>query len=388
MKEELQRTGGVSQETSRSIAIMRFVLPFAVMAVHVFTLRNFHVKGIEYDFSQYPVAQGLEYFVKTFISDFSVPCFFFISGFLFFSSGFSGYIYKRKLRSRFWSLLVPYLLWNLLMVGYQALHFTPLFTAIAPSLANGHFDMTPGVFFLRFVNPPHIPPLWFIRELMTMVLISPVIFWLVNRFSWKVIAVMWCVWAVCMMVFTFGYILTITQSLLFFSAGSTFAILRKDPVAEMRRHIRAACIIFGTLGLAGFVMCFTTGWQSAVALKPFSVPCALVIAFTGALIWGKSDLRQRLLGPHALSDRFPGLSFMIFASHWLIIYDMQFLVFAVVKPTSDIGVASCVILSYICLGASIMLCYRLLGRVWPAAQRLLTGRAGKKKKRAAATAAA
>ena len=79
---------------------------------------------------------------------------------------------------------------------------------------------------------------------------------------------------------------------------------------------------------------------------------------------------------------------MIFASHWLIIYDMQFLVFAVVKPTSDIGVASCVILSYICLGASIMLCYRLLGRVWPAAQRLLTGRAGKKKKRAAATAAA
>ena len=382
-KEELSRTGGVSPETSRAIAILRFILPFAVIAEHSFILNTFHVKGMVYDFANYPISRGLVYFIQTFVADFAVPCFFFISGYLFFSSGFSRDIYRRKLKSRFWSLLVPYVLWNAIMAGYIALHYTPLFTAFAPSLAGQSLDMTAGEFFYGLTLMPHNGTLWFIRELIMMVVLSPLVFFLVKRFRWTIIGLFWCIWAACLAFTDNDYLVNLMYSVLFFSAGGAFAIMRKDPVAVMSKLRVASYVVFAVLGLSGFTMCFFTGYETALALKAFTVPCALFVSFTLAWLWGKSSARERLLGPHALSDRHPGLPFMIFAAHSLIIFDVQILVFAIVKPVTDTGVAACMVLTYICIALSIVVCHNLLCIVWPAAERLLTGRAGRKQKRGA-----
>ena len=61
--------------------------------------------------------EKMEFFFSSFLGEAAVPGFFFLSGLLFFHKLYSASVWFRKLRSRLFSYLLPYLLWNSGMMG-------------------------------------------------------------------------------------------------------------------------------------------------------------------------------------------------------------------------------------------------------------------------------
>lgn len=115
----------------------------------------------------------------------AVPIFFIVSGYLFFKEGtFNEKLYLTKIKKRFWSLLIPYVLWNTLcllifiFVRIPALH--GLFPNVSleevtlPKVLSGYWACEGNGFPFDF-------PLWYVRELILMVIISPLLYVVVKK---------------------------------------------------------------------------------------------------------------------------------------------------------------------------------------------------------------
>ena len=124
-----------------------------------------------------------------------VPVFFVLSGYLFFRGveRFSPRIYKEKLCRRVRSLLVPYLLWNLIAAGTLFVKAKFLgYPGFGVVTAHG---IDPERFLCGFWNLtdgfPYEFAFWFIRNLIVIVVLSPVA-WLLASKRW----ILPCVFAV------------------------------------------------------------------------------------------------------------------------------------------------------------------------------------------------
>jgi surface polysaccharide O-acyltransferase-like enzyme len=111
-----------------------------------------------------------------------VHFFFIISGFLFFQKfNLSLNSYLEKLKSRFRTLLVPYLFWNLAVLAIAIIGLNILATG---SVFRGHYKNLIGDYsFANFIDcltgysmgSPIAYHLWYVRDLMGMVILSPVL---------------------------------------------------------------------------------------------------------------------------------------------------------------------------------------------------------------------
>ena len=124
----------------------------------------------------------------------AVPTFFFISGYFFFKKMefWNWKLWRDKLKSRFYTLLVPYLLWNIVALlflvptalsGGGILGFFEERGWIRIFWDSNHYHYTPQINLLGIVMHICKPinfPLWYIRDLMIAVLLSPLI-WLYLR---------------------------------------------------------------------------------------------------------------------------------------------------------------------------------------------------------------
>ena len=94
--------------TSRVVSFLRFPLIVAVIGIHC----NLLVKHPELETKS--VFYFLVYITMKLVC-IAVPLFFFISGFLFFKEGYlDSDLYLKKLKSRVHTVLIPYLLWNII----------------------------------------------------------------------------------------------------------------------------------------------------------------------------------------------------------------------------------------------------------------------------------
>lgn len=125
----------------------------------------------------------------------AVPVFFTISGYLLFNK----FNYERKLKSRVRSLLIPYLLiclWGLFIVFFLqfVLGLSNLFSGKDLKLLS---DFTMMDYLKVFWNvrdgAPIISVLWFLRDLIPLVLVSPLILWLLKTFGWWYIGLLFVV---------------------------------------------------------------------------------------------------------------------------------------------------------------------------------------------------
>ena len=111
------------------------------------------------------------------------PMFFAISGYLFFWNidNLNLTVYKRKLHSRLFTLLIPYLLWNLIAYIYQ---LAKVFLGIGSAVEGCGNILSLSVFlkvFWQFGNEgPADMPLWFVRDLILLVILTPLIHWLLK----------------------------------------------------------------------------------------------------------------------------------------------------------------------------------------------------------------
>ena len=179
-----------------------------------------------------------------------VPMFFFISGYFFFRDGLlTRQLYLGKVKSRWHTLIIPYLAWNL--IGLAAVGIKSL-----PPLAT-HFPQYEGAFssvwsVLRgFYCQAHVPypydfPLWFLRDLIVLVVFAPVIsfaFRLLRQYFVAVYAVV-IVLLPCLPTIVYS-------SCFFFVLGATVSIYRIRVAAKYLRPL-ATTLLYGALVVASF----------------------------------------------------------------------------------------------------------------------------------------
>ena len=104
-----------------------------------------------------------------------VPVFFILSGYLFFRNYQTSKL-KEKLKSRFWSLVVPYLVWNILpwlvLIGFPFLPFSKHINIQASFSLTSFIDC---VIFCKYTV------LWYVRNLILYVLLTPLFYLVAGR---------------------------------------------------------------------------------------------------------------------------------------------------------------------------------------------------------------
>ena len=224
--------------TSKTIEWLRFPMAALIVLLHTGAL------GLG---SSQPIYRSLSILTNAGICRLAVPCFFFISGFLFFS-GLQEWDWRKwagKLKSRVKTLLVPYLLWNTIaafvIYGYRQLR--------APLEGREHLS------FIEHINNwggwwdagvSFDGPLWFIRELMLLCVLAPFIFWILRHLGlyWLILCTLASLW--------FGQPV---DGILYFSAGSYLRLYGKGLLNTFNRY-RTITYILSPLLLALILLYF------------------------------------------------------------------------------------------------------------------------------------
>lgn len=154
---------------------LKFLLILGVVAIHSNT-------RIDIDASANTWGWGVVNFLSEKLTTICVPCFFILSGFLYFNNieRFSWTIYLNKTKRRIYTLLIPYLIWNIIalalcLLKYKFLDY-PSFGVIEDGQINiwrlieGFWDYSYGY--------PYAFAFWFIRNLIIFIIISPIAYFI------------------------------------------------------------------------------------------------------------------------------------------------------------------------------------------------------------------
>lgn len=370
----------ISEETSRAIALTRFPLVLFVIADHFFSLETIYTSSGEFAPSAHAATRTAIRLFELVCGEFYIPCFFFISGFLFFAGGFAKGIFAGKLRRRCRSLLLPYMAWNLIAVFLSWAVF-PLLDAEIQGHAGG-FSMTVSQFFTGFIagandaGLPHAGNLWYVRELMTVIILSPVIYYCLKNYCRIYLICTGAVWASVILFSGPIYLRFLSSALFFFSSGAYFSLNEVDPLSVSRRLWKRMLGVGTVVVLLIMVTALMIGSETASVriLQVLTVPCGMILVLALADRWGRSKLRQSILGQRAMSDILPGVVFFLFVSHSLVLWRFKIKLFQLMNPTSDAEFLLAYLASFVLLTAVLMGVYWLIGRFLPWFQRLISGR--------------
>lgn len=295
---------------SQTINWLRFPLIIGVLFIHSYNpfLKN-HVILAEIEHGAFPVFHFLRNLISEVVGRLSVPLFFLIAGFLFFqATGFNRQFYFKKLKSRFHSLLVPYLFWNafgifVYFMLQQVLGFTALAYGPVPSIAQWDvLDYLDSFWGLRSPSYPLIYPLWFIRDLMITMLLSPLLFLLIKYLGLVALFLFGLLWM-------FGFSTHLTGvniiALFFFMLGGYFRISEKNMITECRKLFGFSLIAYPVVAL---VDAYTKGlpYNSYIHLTGVLLGILFFINVISYL------LEHRKL---AVGNFLPGASFFLFVTH-------------------------------------------------------------------------
>lgn len=162
----------------RVIAELRVCMILLVLFQHIkvfhplMTSRNFHVL---------PQIQSV---ISDCIGQIAVPVFFFISGYLYFVNidKLSYEQYKNKTRSRIKSLFIPYILWNgLYIMIYSLCQSLGMRTIFSKITEWNSIDFFKAFFCFDSGMSPIDGPLWFIRDLFIIFLLSPIFYCILKK---------------------------------------------------------------------------------------------------------------------------------------------------------------------------------------------------------------
>lgn len=293
----------------------------------------------------------------------AVPLYFVISGCLFFNGIDENFAhsYTRKLKSRVYTLLVPYLIWNIVTIAYlwageilmpwmASGANTPVSSYGAQQWIRAFWDLRGGM--------PVCYPFWFIRDLMIMNLLSPV-FYIVIRKTGILLPAALGIFYIC------GFRTGITglseMALFFYSLGAWYSLGGGSISADCKRlpPVPAClyCIILGTLT-----------YMYICGKGDDTIPYR-AISFVGMCL-AAGLLSKKKKSPNALLQ---GSSFFIYATHAIVLAIVARVLCAVIPVTTA---ASACIVYLMCPVFTVALCiglYALAKKLLPRATAIATG---------------
>ena len=285
---------------SAAITWLRFPLIFLIILLHCYSVVKLDGPRDTYSKAIYPFSLWL--------GETGVPGFFFISGYLFYLSKKT---YLQKLNSRIHTLLVPYLLWNAILL----LLYLIAYAAGYPQNINyrsiteyGFIDYI-RLFWDRgtYDNGNFVPllcPFWYIRNLLIMSLLSPLLYYII-RYGRVVFLVIVSVW--WMMTYHNAFI---PQTLLFFSLGAYFSILSINPLEWITNNKKLIVSLFTIFALSDIAM--HTIYSTSTNLQAHRL--ALILNIPVLLLLADFCVRRGYT-----TQLLPSAAFIVFAVHYPIV---------------------------------------------------------------------
>lgn len=349
--------------TSKALALIRWPLVMCIVAVHVFVPVTVTVGGEVYDVGASSLNMGLWRFVKGFISENGVATFFFISGFLFMTGpAMNREVYRSKVSRRVHSLLVPYVIWNVLAL--LCVIFVALPGAHASAgMSVGH--MIKGFVMKNMLGYPHDAPLWFIRDLMVCIAVLPAMGLIMRRkWGWWMVVLLG---AACFWLYTrpTSYPLLLVSALFFFYWGAYMASSGRDLYAVFRPLQVPCLVLYPLLGVIYMVV------------EPFSHEWAMIVKCCNLLVVIPLavNIACWFVNRGCSANRFlTSATFFVFASHYVVLAYFRPMLVGVIRPGSEAGMLLTFVAGYFLLLGALLGIYFLLTRFTPRVARILTGK--------------
>jgi surface polysaccharide O-acyltransferase-like enzyme len=336
-------------ELSERISLLRLPLIIGVVFVHTYDPMIGRSTHLQY-------VGGVKFLVNCIsegLGTLSVPLFFLLAGYLFFY-GFepSAAEFCRKIVNRGRTLLIPLVFWNMVCLvltaaaqanSVTAPYFLGRSTPIASFEALDYLNAIIGV-----TSHPIAYQFWFIRDLMVLAVLSPVIYFLLNKVPVLFLLLLGLRWFSASTALTIPFLSR--EAALFFCVGSALALRRVD-LSKIDKWIPIALAYLPLPILDALTKESPINNPIHKTAELFGI--ALVFCATRHL-WKAPVFKERLI---ALSPS----SFFVFASHEPLLTAVRKLSYAFWPPSSSVRlviwyfadpllvVAICIATYFVCL---------------------------------------
>lgn len=278
----------MSKYLSHKITILYTLLIVMVLYIH-----SYYKEG-----ELYPAVDFIQHFWGWGICSVANCLFFAISGYLFARNLTHIRQIWSKQKKRFRTLIMPYLLWNLIFVlWYVVLEHLPGVNGFnnSGSLANDIFSKPVGQMLYALFLAPAAFQMWFLRDLIFMVALTPLLWWLARK-NWII-----CVLIAAIIIPWWGW-------LMFYWLGIIAAVRHWD-IENYPRHV----------GLFAVSAAIVLAYAVYLGIKKEFIPYAgTLISVLGLyVVWYLYDLiaRGRCSADHGIWAYICGFSFFVYCFH-------------------------------------------------------------------------
>ena len=362
---------------SDTIKLLRFPLIIAVVFIHT-NLGSVSIDGHSLLQTSYPIYESFSYFLYELVLCLAVPTFFVISGFLFFANSpkLSLTIYLQKLKSRFWTLFVPYVFWNFavivcyfiaqnfitgfvsgnnkLIADYTISDWLWAFWDTGMMNENAYYDGARNAF-------PICYQFWFIRDLMVTVILSPIIY-IILRYA-----------KLCGLLFLgIFYIIKIkipiaginSLSIFFFALGAYFALYKNDFVEILRKHFNKIVLAYLAIAIIQYML---KEYDYYLYIHNFFIIIGVALIFASVSYL----LEKNKIGmiPSFIADS----NFFIYGYHGITIFFIIKCLAKVFHPNSDMAIVLFYIGSPIIVVTIGVILYNIIKKILPKFTSIITG---------------
>lgn len=343
----------LAQDTFQRIDIMRFPLIVGVVVAHAYpgTLNSFIALFI-YNF----ICHGLVRII--------VPLLFLISGYLFFINfDLSKQTYLSKFQARIRTLLLPFLIWNIATLMIFALaqsipSTSGFFSGVnSPIASYTMFDYLNAI--LGINRMPIAMQFWFIRDLMILVLLTPVIHYANKRAPLIFLMALY----ICWMLDFWPVYTPAVEPVMFFSAGA-FLGERKANIFALDKYGMVTTPIYV------LILVFTSLFAQS-QLSPYLHRTGIILGMVSAMFISKQALKLPLVKNKLLE--LSAMSFFVFAAHEPLQLIIRKLAYRVLMPESMVSELALYFVIPTFIIVLLLEAYRVLEGIAPYLLKVVTG---------------
>jgi peptidoglycan/LPS O-acetylase OafA/YrhL len=354
----------IDNESSLRLKLLRFPPIIGVIYIHAYGT-VIHYQGGQFGTSQ---LNGLTDFIRILISEgvarTAVPLFFLMSGYLFFANfHWSQQTYLKKILGRLRSLVIPFLFWNAMVLAFYALaqsipSIQPYFTGLGKKIAEyGVSDYVNALFGLK--GYPIAYHFWFIRDLMLLVLMAPLLAVIVRFLALPFFLAMY----ICWVTDSWPIYAPAAVGVLFFSAGALCGIKGQSLFAFDR---------FGSFILLAYlpVLLADVIWYEAW-FNVYLHRTGLIIGVLAALYSTKLILRLEGVSRYIVS--LGSASFFVYAAHEPLLGIVRMLAFSSIPLNGAYTMLALYLIIPVLIMVVLIFCHRILTVLCPRALSMVTG---------------